>query len=138
MSVGEVENPDGGPAPEPAMEPDVPKPAFELPPDDDKPDEPAGPASPQQAKVPNKVRHQNRGQDLVRLAREAADRERARSDRLEREMAELRGRFEERSRMEQRPKADARQQQLDDVAGRIERALERMANGDTNARAEWK
>lgn len=111
------------PAP-PELEGDVPKPAFELP---DK-EEPAEP------KVSAKERHRQRGDAFASMRREL-ERERAERQKFGEQLAELRGRLDERKSAN--PGVDPVVDQLKANRKAIETALQRMANGDTGAVDEW-
>lgn len=113
------------------LEPDLPKPAFELP---DKPEEPAQP------KLTGKEKHRQRGegysQQAQRFQAEAAEARREQQQ-LREQLAELRGRVDAGADQQRQNGVDPYQAKLKNVERGIENALVRMGNGDDSARAEW-
>lgn len=129
-----VEEGQGGDSQPVEIEPDVPKPAFELPPDkeDSGDDEPVTP-KPGNRESRRAERRENFSEQTKRALAEAAQ-ERVARQRMEVQIAELRGRMDARSSGEA---ADPHQSKLDDVATKIESALSRMGQGDAAAIKEW-
>lgn len=128
-AVAEPEETEEGQTQEPTtIEGDVPKPAFEI-----KPEEEAAAAPKKPSKADRRAeRGEGYAQEAARLRAEGES-QRAENRRLAEQIAHIQGQLQ----ASQRPAVDPGHARLDQISEQIDQAIIRMGTGDAAAKAEW-